>query len=87
MPETQADDVFDVDDAGGESVLEEWEQCGEFEDADSKGEVSWNIRIEYSNGAEQEMFCYDGQLMDKPEELYFRLLEYFEPEEDGQVLC
>lgn len=46
--------------------------------------VSWRIRIEYSNGLEQDMSCYDGQLTDKPEELYFRLLEYFEPEEDGQ---
>lgn len=50
----------------------------------SRNEVSWRIRIEYSNGLEQDMSCYDGQLTDKPEELYFRLLEYFEPEEDGQ---
>lgn len=87
MPEIQTDDIFDLDDISGESSLKEWENFEEMEDAGSEGEVSWRIRIEYSNGLEQDMTCYDGQLTDKPEELYFRLLEYFEPEEDGQVLC
>lgn len=39
------------------------------------------VWIKYSNGIEQEIPCYDGELTDKTEELYFCLLEYFEPEE------
>lgn len=84
MPEIQTGDIFDLDDVSGESGLEEWENFGKMENAVPEGEVSWRIRIEYSNGLGQDMSCYDGQLTDKPEELYFRLLEYFELEEDGQ---
>ena len=40
------------------------------------------MRVKYSNGMEQEIPCYDGGLADKPEELYFCLLEYFAQEED-----
>lgn len=39
----------------------------------------WCVRVKYSNGIEQEIPCYDGELTDKPEELYFCILEYFEP--------
>ena len=35
------------------------------------------VWIKYSNGIEQEIPCYDGELTDKTEELYFCLLEYF----------
>lgn len=49
-------------------------------------ELTWCVRIEYTNGYKQDMSCYGGQLMDKPEELYYRLLEIFEPEDDDSVL-
>ncbi len=45
-------------------------------------EPDWCVRVKYSNGMEQEIPCYDGGLADKPEELYFCLLEYFAQEED-----
>lgn len=44
--------------------------------------ASWHIRINYTNDAWQDISCYDGQLdMEKVEELYFCLLEYFEKED------
>ncbi len=52
-----------------------------YDDAEPEGEPAWCVRIEYSNGIKQEIPCYDGELMDRPEELYFCLLEYFETEE------
>lgn len=51
------------------------------EDVNLEQELDWCVRVKYSNGVEQEMFCYDGGLWDKPEELYFCLKEYFITEE------
>ncbi len=62
------------------------DQSEEMEDIGPEGKLSWRIRIKYADGMEQDMACYDGQLMDKSEKLYFRLSEYFETEEDGQIL-
>lgn len=45
--------------------------------------ASWHIRINYTNNTWQDISCYDGQLaIENAEELYFQLLEYFEPEDD-----
>lgn len=67
------DDENDMEDFG-----QFWEAGGE----EREREPDWCVRVKYSNGVEQEIPCYDGELTDKPEELYFCLLEYFEPEEN-----
>lgn len=75
------ENAFD-DDIDDENYMEDiglfWEPGGE----EREGKPDWCVRIKYSNGIEQEIPCYDGELADKPEELYFGLLEYFEPEEN-----
>ncbi len=82
MKGNQENAVSDMGDADGESWPEEWEPSWDMEDAETEGEMSWRIHVEYTNGTVQDMACYDGGLMDKPEELYYSLLEYFEPEVD-----
>ena len=47
-----------------------------------EGEVCWRVQIEYANHTTQEIVSYQDYLMDRPEELYLALLEYFEPETD-----
>ena len=42
----------------------------------------WQARVEYSNHTVQDISCYDDYLPERPEELYFSLLEYFEPEDE-----
>ncbi len=71
--------VSDMGDADGESWPEEWELSWDMEDAEPEGEMSWRIHVEYTNGTVQDMVCYDEELLDKPEELYYSLLEYSEP--------
>ena len=66
MAGIQTDDGYDLEEYGEENSIEEWE----FEDAEPEGELSWRVQVEYSNGMQQDMFCYESQLMDKPEELY-----------------
>lgn len=46
-----------------------------------EGSPSWQVRVEYSNHIVQEVSSYDDYLPERPEELYFSLMEYFEPEE------
>ena len=45
----------------------------------------WQVRVEYSNHTVQEISSYDDCLPERPEELYFSLLDYFEPEEEFDV--
>ena len=47
-----------------------------------KGDASWQVQIEYTDGTTQEIVSYQAYLSDRPEELYLALLEYFEPEEE-----
>ena len=65
---------------------EDWDEReideDEPEDDDPEGEVSWRVQIEYADETTQEITAYDVYLMDKPEELYLAMLEYFEPEID-----
>jgi len=46
-----------------------------------EGRPSWQVRVEYSNHTVQDISCYNDYLPERPEELYFSLLEYFEPED------
>ena len=65
---------------------EDWDEReideDEPEDDDPEGEVSWRVQIEYADETTQEITAYGVYLMDKPEELYLAMLEYFEPEID-----
>lgn len=67
---------------------EYWPDEGEEADEDfsdedmPEGEVCWGVQIEYANHTTQEIVSYQDYLMDRPEELYLALLEYFEPETD-----
>ena len=45
-------------------------------------DASWRVWIEYADSTTQEILSYQACLMDRPEELYLALLEYFEPEAD-----
>ena len=45
-------------------------------------EASWRVWIEYADNTTQEILSYQDCLMDRPEELYLALLEYFEPDAD-----
>lgn len=47
-----------------------------------EGEICWRVQIEYANHTSQEILSYQDYLMDRPEELFLALLEYFEPETD-----
>lgn len=47
-----------------------------------EGRPFWQVRVEYSNHTVQDIYSYDAYLPERPEELYFSLLEYFEPEEE-----
>lgn len=67
---------------------EYWPDEGEEADEDfldedvPEGEICWRVQIEYANHTTQEIVSYQDYLMDRPEELYLALLEYFEPETD-----
>lgn len=47
-----------------------------------EGRPFWQVWVEYSNHTVQDISCYDDYLPERPEELYFSLLEYFEPEDE-----
>lgn len=73
LPEFRSDGWDDED---------EWEDDEpEIEEA-PETEVRWRVEIEYADEATQEIVSYRDHLFDKPEELFFTLLEYFEPEMD-----
>ena len=70
------------DDINDENYIEDMGLLWKLGEEEQKGKPDWCVRVKYSNGIEQEIPCYDGELTGKPEELYFCLLEYFEPEEN-----
>lgn len=47
-----------------------------------EGSPSWCVKVEYSNHTVQDISSYNDYLPERPEELYFSLLEYFEPEDE-----
>ena len=42
-----------------------------------EGSPSWRVQVEYTNHTEQDICSYEDHMPDRPEELYFSLLEYF----------
>lgn len=46
---------------------------------ESQDRPFWQVRVEYSNHTVQDISSYNDYLPEYPEELYFSLLEYFEP--------
>ncbi len=68
---------------------DDWEDEDEDEETDKdisvpepEGDASWRVKIEYADFTTQDIVSYQEYLTDRPEELYFAMLEYFEPEED-----
>ena len=55
----------------------------EQEESEPEAEIYWRVNIEYADGAEQEIVSYQDYLFDKPDELFFALREYFQPETDN----
>lgn len=45
-------------------------------------ETTWQVQISYSNGEQQDIRCADEYLPDRAEELRWRMLEYFENEDE-----
>lgn len=45
-------------------------------------EFYWRVLLEYADKASQEIVSYQDSLYDKPDELFFALREYFDPEPD-----
>ncbi|MCI8526911.1 MAG: hypothetical protein HFF17_13565 [Oscillospiraceae bacterium] len=65
---------------------EESEFDGEFESDEAipepEEDISWQVEIAYADHSTQEIVSYQGYLLDRPEELYHALLEYFQPEQE-----
>ena len=61
---------------------EGWFEAEEVQDSGTKHqEDTWKVKIRYTNGTEQKIYDGGYGLLEKAEELYFALVEYFEPEE------
>ena len=52
------------------------------QEKEPEGSPAWRVRVEYTNHTTQDISSYDDYLPERPEELYFSLLKYFEPEEE-----
>ena len=76
LPEFRPDGWDDKDE---DDWFDDEEQ--EPEEVSEKG-VRWRVEIKYADDATQEIVSYQDDLFDKPNELYFALWEYFEPEPD-----
>lgn len=63
------DDILDEEDVSDSAQEQDMEVC-------------WRVQIEYTNQPPQEIVSYQNFLTDRPEELYFALLDYFEPDID-----
>ena len=64
-----------------EFYMEDLEDSGEIlPPKKPEGRPTWRVQVEYSNHTEQDTSGYTDYLPERPEELYFRLLEYFEIE-------
>jgi len=78
LPEYWPDEDWeDEDEEADENFLDEDTSTPEPE-----GDTSWCVKIEYANHTTQDIVSYQDYLADRPEELYFAMLEYFEPETD-----
>jgi len=63
-------------------VVDDLENNAEDMINEQEGSPFWQVQVEYSNHIVQDISSYDDYLPDRPEELYFSLLEYFEPEDE-----
>ena len=54
----------------------------EAEEPEPETKIYWRVLLEYANKTSQEIVSYQDNLYDKPDELYFALREYFDPEPD-----
>lgn len=62
--------------------IEDLEEDTEDTINEPEGSPTWRVQIEYSNHTEQDTSGYTDYLPERPEELYFSLLEYFEADEE-----
>ena len=67
------EESFSVDDMDETSVDQSTEP---------EGRPFWQVRVEYSNHMVQDISCYEDYLPERPEELYFSLLEYLQSEDE-----
>ena len=77
--------VDDIDESDiDEADMDENDIDGDNADLPTEPEGSpyWQAHVEYSSHTAQDISCYNDYLPERPEELYFSLLEYFEPEDD-----
>ena len=70
----------DYDLSPDEDLFEDDDLEAEEPEPDTK--IYWRVLLEYANKTSQEIVSYQDNLYDKPDELYFALREYFEPEPD-----
>lgn len=68
LPEYWPDDWYDEDE----------EQAG----TESKAEICWRVQLEYADSPDQEIVSYQDYLYDKPDELFWTMMEYFLQESD-----
>ena len=73
-----SDDFFAEEEFGED----EPEEMKEVQQKEPEGRPSWCVQVEYTNHTTQDISSYDDYLPERPEELYFSLLEYFEVEKD-----
>lgn len=62
--------------------VDDLEEKEEVLPTEPEGKPFWQVCVEYSNHTVQDISCYNDYLLERPEELYFSLLEYFEPEDE-----
>ena len=70
----------DYDLSPDEDLFEDDDLEAEEPEPDTK--IYWRVLLEYANKTSQEIVSYQDNLYDKPDELYFALREYFDPEPD-----
>ena len=86
-PDTPFADIPDLDllpEYWADSEDDDWpeDDAPEQEESEQEAEIYWCVKIEYADGAEQEIVSYQDNLFDKSDELFFALREYFQPETD-----
>ena len=70
----------DYDLSPDEDLFEDDDLEAEEPEPDTK--IYWRVLLEYANKTSQEIVSYQDNLYDKPDEMYFALREYFDPEPD-----
>ena len=75
LPEFRPDGWDDEDE-------EEDEDFSEPEEDETDAEIYWRVLLEYADEAEQEIVSYQDYLYDKPDKLFWTLMEYFTPGDD-----